>query len=287
MGAVLVACARSGGSDTAEEAARLVQLSASDTIALQAALEDKVQEETTRCMNAAGFAFERHTDAGPVVEASGTDDLATAQRFGYGLSDLAAAQFARAYDPDDPNVAIRERLTAEQRAAYDRKLFGTGRNDGCRATSQAAVLAGYRDVQALVDKVNEAMSRDPTLRQAEQRWERCMAAAGFTAEGRSWGYDTVAQRLSELQLTAVAPDASGQLLPVSAFVTTLPSGPVQYDRASLAEIRRFEIGVATADARCTGEVEPLTRPRLAEVAARVARENPGAVRQLGSLLGGA
>jgi hypothetical protein len=281
------ACGGGGSDDQTTEAARVVQLSASDTVALQAALEERVQEAITECMREAGFAYEVYAPPTPVAETKGLDDVATAQRIGYGLSDLAASQFAKAYDPRDPNVAVRQRLTAEQRAAYDARLFGEGGDGGCRTTSQATVLAEYRDVQVLVDKVEEAMSSDPDLREAERRWERCMADAGFEARGRSWGYDTVTERLSQLQLTAVAPDASGQLRPVSEFVTTLPSGPVQYDSASLAEIRRFEIAVATADARCTGKVEPLTRPRLGEVADRVARENPEAVRQLGALLSGA
>jgi hypothetical protein len=237
------------------------------TIERQSRVEGHIRE----CMKALGFDY---IPVDPVAEqkaltgkARMTDDEFI-EEFGYGISTL----FGRATPQSDPNDRVRKSLSAPDRAAYDRALWGdnpgatfseaveSGHFDqlgGCTKQASEAVFGGSGVVTELVDKLDELDSsilQDPRMVKAVQDWSACMREKGYRYEHPDSIDGDIARRFTSIVGVGVRPGAAAPLHP-----------DTSYDRAALAELQREEVRIANADLACERreitQVELVVRPQ--------------------------
>jgi hypothetical protein len=227
------------------------------------------EENVAACMTDAGFEYVAFvpTDLGPWQRMKEIFDLSEAEfvdQYGYGISTLLEDQEgARRAAAEDPNLAIREAMSDEDRGAYAKALFGDGDNDGIRSDTFGGCHGQALDVwyggeserpavrwSALADdlaNLGSAIEGDTRVREAVARWSACMAEAGFTH----------ASQLDQVQL------------PIFRKLDELPGSTeagVSFDDVDpddLREIQDFEREVAEADYNCRDESQ--YREELVEV----------------------
>jgi hypothetical protein len=240
----------------------------------------KVEDATAACMKAAGFDY---VAVPPEQNAKGKFDDAFnlppdkfAQQYGYGISTIDWSKAGA--DDSNPNTRIRNALSAAAKKAYDKALNGpnatgngavviqggkdgtSGSTDlGCRGKAVREVYGDradkasafkkfenlLRDIQALGKRIEA----DPRVVDATKAWSDCMADsghAGFTKVEDP--QQKVQQKLD--QLTGTPP-------PTKNGTAKTMTGPPSFDKvdaAKLADLRKFEIALATADQKCKAKV---------------------------------
>jgi len=237
--------------------------------------QSRVENRIRDCMSAQGFEY---TPVDPFAQQQALTGKARQsedefiEQFGYGISTL----FGRASRQADPNEAIRRSLTATDRAAYDRALWGDNRGatfadavdsghfgelGGCTKEASEAIFGGGPVLAALVSKLDELdgnILEDQRMVRANEKWSACMAERGFRyAEPDDIDGD-IERRFTDVVGVGVRPGA-----------TAPPDPGTSYDRAALAALQRDEVKVANADHECEKQeitpVELVVRPQYEEV----------------------
>jgi hypothetical protein len=243
--------------------------------------EEGVVERQTRvegiiqdCMKAQGFDY---VPVDPLAQRAAltgkarmTDDEFLEQ-FGYGISTL----FGRGQGESDPNDRIRKSLSAADRAAYDRTLWGENPGltfseaidsdaatelGGCTKKATEAVFGGaavLARVQGKFDELEERITQDQRTVRAVERWSRCMAGEGYRYDEPEEIDTDMIKRFKAIVGAGVQPGA-----------TAPPAPGTSYDRAALAALQREEVKIANADLACEKRhitpVELEVRPQYEE-----------------------
>ena len=219
-------------------------------------LQSRVEGRIRDCMKAQGFEY---VPADPFAQrqaltgkARMTDEEFTKQ-FGYGVTTM----FGRGNQQSDPNDRTRKSLSATDRAAYDRALWGENPGatfaeaadtgdfselGGCTKQATDAAFGGAGVLAALVGKLDEldqSIVQDQRMVKATEKWSACMAAKGY----RYGESDEINEDLLKRFRAIVGPAARPML-------TALPDPGPNYDRAALARLQREEVDVVNADVEC-------------------------------------
>jgi len=237
-------------------------LSRGDRRTLHAAEEEYVR----RCAATAGFQFiptpyediER-AQSGTTRSSFGIEDLESAQRDGYGLSNLAIPSGdIVGGGTDHPNNAIYERLSRAEKERYERTMSGDPDNrvrvemegsvvemagSGCFPEALVALygdLSRYLELSFIASNLGSRIrfeaEADPALIAAEEKWSDCMRPRGWQVRNHSDA------------LTMVA----------NAYATQ-----------DAAAARTLEISIATDDATCAIETGSVRGAEAALAAAKV------------------
>jgi hypothetical protein len=237
--------------------------------------QSRVENRIRECMQAQGFEY---TPVDPFAQQQALTGKARLseeefiEQFGYGISTL----FGRATEQADPNERIRRRLSATDRAAYDRALWGDNRGatfadavdsghfgelGGCTKEASEAVFGGGPVLTALVAKLDELdgnILEDQRMVRAEEKWSACMANRGFRYADPGDIEGNIERRFTDIVGVGVRPGA-----------TAPPDPGTSYDRVALTALQRDEVKVANADLACEKQeitpVELVVRPRYEEV----------------------
>jgi hypothetical protein len=268
---VLGAC---GGDDPpAQDVVELedqLGFSESGVIERQTRVEGAIQV----CMKAQGFDYipvDPLAQRAALTGKARMTDEEFLEQFGYGISTL----FGRGQTESDPNDRIRKSLSAADRAAYDRTLWGENPGltfaeaidsdaatelGGCtkQATEEvfggAAVLAR---VQGKFDELEERITQDQRMVRAVEKWSRCMADEGYRYDEPEEIDTDMIKRFKTIVGAGVQPGA-----------TAPPTRGTTYDRAALAALQREEVNIANADLACEKRhitpVELEVRPQYEE-----------------------
>jgi hypothetical protein len=237
------------------------------------ARQSRVEAEIRQCMKAQGFDYvpvDPFAQRAAVTGASRLSDEDFLNQFGYGISTL----WGRGSPQSDPNERLRLGLSAADRRAYDRALWGE--NPG--ATFQAAVDSGdftklggctreatekvfggaqvLTQLQGKLDELDERILEDQRMVRAVERWTTCMADAGFQYEDPDEIDSDLTKRMEKIVGPLPGPFATG---PASGHKA------VPYDRAALHTLQREEVTIARADFACERRyitpVEAVVRPQ--------------------------
>ncbi len=227
------------------------------------------------CMAAEGFEYVPFVSADMVETGSVPDPVAAAAERGFGFFGVlmfnpSAVQPTPTADADDPNLAIRANLPAEEQVAYDAVMIGreidpdTGAHVGCALRSFTAESL-YGDMTEEADRlfadVGARVAADARLVEAMEAWTACMGQAGYEVGSQDESFALVAEAAD-----AVTAQVDGR------------DGLSADEENWLEEFRLFEIGVATADAQCyADEVTPIEEQVYAEASAAVLEGNEGLV----------
>jgi hypothetical protein len=205
------------------------------------------------CMRAQGFDYVPVDPVAERVRLFGTASPRDEQ-FGYFVTTLWGRP-----SKADPNQRIRAGLTVADQKAYDRTLGGdnpgatfmdaldTGdfsKLGGCRAKAITIVFGGPEllgQIQGKLDQLDERIIQDQRMVKANERWQSCMADAGYHySEGDAIDVDL------QKRLEAIVGPVQGK------FVTGPPPGqtPQPYDHAALAALQRDELATWRADNAC-------------------------------------
>lgn len=240
------------------------------------ASQAKVENDLAACMKAQGFDY---TPVDPVARQaaltgkSNISDEDFDRQFGYGIATL----YGRGTDQSDPNTRIRQGLSAPDQRAYDRALSGgkpeqtfsraadTGdfsQLGGCTKKAADDLFGGSElltTVQRKLDELDEAVLQDQRTVRAFEAWRRCVRdKTGETFEDSEDVELEVQRRLAEI----VGPLPAGESAP-GEFASLTPEGAV--DQGALAELRRTEVELASADVACEEKhVEPVQQGVQAE-----------------------
>ena len=251
--------------------------------------QSRVEAAIQACMAAQGFEYVPVDPLAQRAAITGSTRLSEDEfneQYGYGISTL----FGRGGEQTDPNARIRAGLSAADRAAYDRTLWGenTGLTfaqavdtgdftelGGCTKQSTEEVFGGAETLTALqskLDELDEQIAADQRMVRANEEWVACMADRGYQFEEPDDIDGDVLERFRE-----VVPR-------VEAGATAPPDPTVPYDRAALQEVQSYEVEVVRADIACEEAVivpvEAVVRPQY-ETAFReenqtlIARLQPG------------
>jgi hypothetical protein len=237
--------------------------------------QSRVENRIRECMTTQGFEY---TPVDPFAQQQALTGKARLseeefiEQFGYGISTL----FGRATEQADPNEQIRRSLSATDRAAYDRALWGDNRgatfadavDSGhfgelgvCTKQASEAIFGGGPVLTALVAKLDELdgnILEDQRMVRANEKWSACMTQRGFRYADPGDIEGDVEKRFASIVGVGVRPGA-----------TAPPDAGTSYDRGALAELRRDEVRVAGADLACEKQeitpVELVVRPQYEEV----------------------
>jgi hypothetical protein len=237
------------------------------------ARQSRVEADIRECMKAQGFEYvpiDPFAQRAAVTGASRLSDEDFLNQFGYGISTLWGRGGAQA----DPNQRLRASLSAADRRAYDRALWGENAGatfqaavdsgdftklGGCTRKATEAVFGGAQvltQLQGKLDQLDERILEDQRMVRALERWTACMADAGYRYEDPDEIDSDLTKRMEKIVGPLPGPFATG---PASGH----KSQP--YDRSALAALQREEVAVARADYACERKeitpVESVVRPQ--------------------------
>jgi hypothetical protein len=237
------------------------------------ARQSRVEADIRECMKAQGFEYvpiDPFAQRAAVTGASRLSDEDFLNQFGYGISTLWGRGGAQA----DPNQRLRASLSAADRRAYDRALWGENAGStfqaavdsgdftklgGCTRKGTEAVFGGAQvltQLQGKLDQLDERILEDQRMVRALERWTACMADAGYRYEDPDEIDSDLTKRMEKIVGPLPGPFATG---PASGHK------PQPYDRSALAALQREEVAIARADYACERKeiapVEAVVRPQ--------------------------
>lgn len=248
--------------------------------------EAKVQEAVRRCMEDEGFDY-IPMDASAMnvqIRSPGSDDNAEFRRTkGYGITTTFGDRPTSSVEVEgdsDPNQMIREALTEEEQAAYDKALFGAAAGEarrgefavrvgpgpggavaaedageapdlfqaGCFGKAQSEVGDNNRlqRVGPRLQEMEERISSDPRMVKANADWAACMADAGFDFDKPE---DIVPFLFGKLQALHEDGDDGAQDDPEAPRGITIGGPPP--DSPELAALQQEELALAKVDDDCS------------------------------------
>jgi hypothetical protein len=251
----------------------------------QLAKQRKVEDATAACMKTAGFEYVAvPPESNPKSKFNDAFNLPKdkfAEQYGYGISTIDWSKLGKEEDSSNPNTAIRNKLSATAKKAYDKALNGQlasaggggavvalpadGKNGakidtGCRGKAAEDVYGKgedkandfskfdslFKDLEAL----NKRVEADQRVVDATAAWSDCLADAGHTGFKKvDEPREQVSKKLDEL----TGNDSTKPQKPGGAVI----SGPPSFDKVDqqkLADLRKFEIELAKADQGCQAKV---------------------------------
>jgi hypothetical protein len=233
-------------------------------------LESRVEGQIGECMKKQGFDYvpvDPFARQEALTGKARVTDADFNKQFGYGITTM----FGRGGKQFDPNDRMRKSLSASDRAAYDRALWGDSPGatfqeaadtgdfsdlGGCTKEATDAAFGGAGVLTALVGKLDELDQRiveDQRMVKATEKWSSCMAAKGYQYQES----DAIDEDLLKRFKAIVGPGARPMMV-------SLP-GVTSYDRAALADLQRQEVAVVNADIECEKQeitpVEQVVRPQ--------------------------
>jgi hypothetical protein len=251
-----VAIAGCGGNKSGEPQPTVEEQVGLDTPEGLMELQSRVEGRIRDCMKAQGF---QYVPVDPFAQRQAltgkgrmTDEEFTKQ-FGYGITTL----FGRGTQQSDPNDRTRKSLSATDRAAYDRALWGDNPGatfqesadtgdfselGGCTKDATDATFGGAGVLTALVGKLDELDQRivqDQRMVKATESWSACMADKGYRYGESDEINDDFLKRFRAIVGPAARP-----------MLTGLPDPGTSYDRAALGELQSEEVKVVNADVEC-------------------------------------
>lgn len=220
------------------------------------------------------------------------DPEAFAQEWGYGittmqdLNQVVTDPAEPAGPADDPNHEYRESLSPAAQEEYQKALWGdweavepaeeNGELEmadpidvgGCHTEAQQAVHGmgeleqEFSELWDAIAALEERVSEDPEVAEAEQAWSSCMAEAGYSGlSAVDDAREQVYERQSELFHIRADPadqgDAAAQAEDgVEPEVLPSPDfAPPEIDPDELARVQDFEREIAVADFECQQDSE--------------------------------
>ncbi len=248
------------------------------------AKQRQVEDATAACMKAAGFDY---VAVPPESQPKSKFDEALrlpadkfAEQYGYGISTIDWSKAGQDSDNSNPNTKIRNALSPAAKKAYDKALNGpnatengniviapkegegpasSGQLDlGCRGKAAEQVYGkrqnkeGFKKYDALfkdLEALQKRIEADPPVVDATTAWSDCLADSGHPGFKKT---DEPPQKVSQKldELTGTHPNTNG---PGGKTVQGPPSFD-KVDAAKLADLRKFEIALATADQKCRAKV---------------------------------
>jgi hypothetical protein len=277
--ALAVSACGGGGSASSTQASSKRQASGPvedqlgfDTAGIMAR-QSRVEADIRECMKAQGFDYvpiDPFAQRAAVTGVSRLSDEDFLEQFGYGISTL----WGRGGSQADPNQRLRAGLSAADRRAYDRALWGDNpgatfqaavdsgdftKLGGCTRKATEAVFGGAQvltQLQGKLDQLDERILEDQRMVRANERWTACMAKAGYRYEDPDEIDSDLTKRMERIVGPIPGPFATG---PASGHK------PVPYDHAALAKLQRDEVAIARADYACERKeitpVESKVRPQ--------------------------
>jgi len=237
------------------------------------ARQSRVEADIRECMKAQGFDYvpiDPFAQRAAVTGVSRLSDEDFLDQFGYGISTL----WGRGGSQSDPNQRLRAGLSAADRRAYDRALWGENpgatfqaavdsgdftKLGGCTRKATEAVFGGAQvltQLQGKLDQLDERILEDQRMVRANERWTACMAKAGYRYEDPDEIDADLTKRMERIVGPIPGPFATG---PASGHK------PVPYDHAALAKLQHDEVAIARADYACERKeitpVESKVRPQ--------------------------
>jgi hypothetical protein len=233
--------------------------------------QSRVEGAIRDCMKAQGFDYipvDPLAQRAALTGKARMSDEEFLKQFGYGISTL----FGRGNEQSDPNDRLRKSLSAADRAAYDRALFGDSPGltfqdaidddratelGGCTRQATDSVFGGaavLATVQSKLDELEERITQDQRMVKSAQEWSGCMADKGYRYNEPEDIDTDLLKRFESIVGVGVEPGA------------TVPPDPgTSYDRGALVSLQREEVKIANADFDCERSkitpVERVVRPQ--------------------------
>ncbi len=238
-------------------------------------------EVVAECMRRQGFEYVAWVP--PMFAIVDTEASLTAEeyvaKYGYGISTRPDLVARTAEYPVDPNIAIAERLSLEEGAAYQRALHGVDVSGGesfeiieiggCMKEAEEAVTPmnaapaeALNEYFAAKNALDERVASDPRVVDAVADWQPCMADRGYTFSDPPAAVNSVYEYWAELLPSPDPAIATPQM--ASVLDREALSGHV--DPAVLDRLVAYELRVSGDDFVCQAAY------REAETEARVGLE---------------
>lgn len=280
LGIIMSAC---GGSTAPVDATQSLEdaLGYSDPEGLQRVLrqrQSEVQDLVTTCMTEQGFTYIPYVPAEIDLSAQSTSGLSEeeyAATSGYGIATTVDELFqSDLFNPDaDPNTAITEAMSVEERAEYNLVLFGSetaaddavsgvrlggGAIGGCAGDAQKAIYGEggpfqlFGDFGEAIEELQDRIDADPRIIDINVQWSECMAEQGWSYASPQGAERAAEQRIQEFFFSALLAAGGG----LGALGEDGAGGPgsllaqIEYDPEGLAELESIERQIATADYSC-------------------------------------
>ena len=255
---LLSGCGGGGGGEDAAEGTvdEEVGLEGDAILDRQKRAEDFIAE----CMQRQGFEY---TAVNPVAQrdallgAPGLTEEEFNAQFGYGITTLFEKRLTQT--ALGPNQETYDALSAADKEAYDRTLYGEDRTatfadaldtgdfsrlGGCLKEATYKVFGGaalIQDLTAKLDELDEAILADQRMLDAVENWSDCMADEGY-----DFGAADDVDPFLENKLEAIVG-------PVEEAKPPAPGEQPDWDPAALTTLQREEVALVKADLACEEE----------------------------------
>ena len=179
------------------------------------AIED-TEASIASCMDAAGFEY---VPIDPVTFREAMASLAAVPnlsdeefvtQYGYGFSTLPPVQ---SFGAGEQNAQIMEALSAEDKVAYERELWGDNTENtfvfmlenedfegagGCTKTAIEQVFTQEQRNPTFENPFDRLVEQDPRYQAAVKAWSDCISEAGYDYESPEDAEDTLLERYNDL-----------------------------------------------------------------------------------------
>jgi hypothetical protein len=242
--------------------------------------QSRVEGGIQSCMKAQGFDYipvDPFAQRAALTGKANIKDEEFIKQFGYGITTF----FGKGNEQSDPNEDIRKSLSAADRAAYDRALFGdspgltfaeaadtdaTNELGGCTREATDQVFGGtavLSSLQKKLDGLDERVLEDQRMVKAIEKWTACMREKGYQYEDPEEIDADLLKRFESIVGVGVTTGA-----------TVPPDAGTSYDRAALADLQREEVKLAQADEACEKkEILPVEVPVRQQYEAEFEEQN--------------
>lgn len=247
-------CGRGGAEPADDQSIGIIEDALGFTTEGMLARQARAENVIRDCMKAQGFDYvpiDPDAQRNEMLGGQGMSEEDFEKQFGYGITTLYEQKQAQ-QEKLGPNDAYRSGLSEQQRAVYDRTLLGDHldatlaeamdkgdftRLGGCTKQGADQVFGGSEIVQTLtqkLDELDEAISADARMVEANKAWSACMRDAGYDLPADPDQVDTVlTQRLEAIVGPAEKSGDEGD-----------------YDKAALTALQRDEVAMVNADITC-------------------------------------
>ncbi len=224
---------------------------------------DLVETKIAACMKKQGFTYIARTSEPTTTNQSENPTDAFKLAHGYGIADSLDLLAKPPAQTANPNDGVRNKMSVDQRKAYDTALFGKELVEQAASPTKKALNPGGCQGESTkflerrttllstftptLRAFEESFEKDPRVVKARADWSDCMAKSGYRFPHPAVVAGAVAARFNVSELTSDAtpkPSSSGSVTGARPARATIPP-------ATIKQIRDEELAIAKIDVACS------------------------------------
>jgi hypothetical protein len=224
---------------------------------------DLVETKLAACMKKQGFTYIARTSEPTTTNQADNPTDAFKLAHGYGIADSLDLLAKPPAQTANPNDGVRNKMSVDQRKAYDTALFGKELVEQAASPTKKAVTPGgcqgestkflerrttlLNTFAPTLRAFEESFEKDPRVVTARAEWSGCMAKSGYRFPHPSVVAGAIAARFEVSELTSQTAQGTSDAKPNTGGRPARATVPP----ATVKQIRDEELAIAKIDVACS------------------------------------